>query len=296
MRRILGIIAVYTVAIAGLSAMAYGVISLVVNTGVEREFIAQNRMYARLYPRLEEREALIRDVVKDLQYRDEGIYNDIFHSPAPVLDPTADLDLSQWNDTVPEQRIASDVYSKAVMLSQRAGKVEENFADIFYALASRKAAVPPMRSPLEGVRYAQIGASVGMKTNPSYKTSVQHNGIDIMAAQGTPVLATAPGVVITIRRSSKGSGNEVEILHNGQYVTRYSHLASVYVGMRQRVSAGSVIGSVGMTGVSFAPHLHYEVRKAGEIMNPANYMFASFTPYDYPNVLYMASNTLQSMD
>lgn len=296
MRRILGIIAVYSIAIAGLSAMVYGVVSLVVNTGVEREFIAQNRMYARLYPRLEEREALIRDVVKDLQYRDEGIYNDIFHSPAPVLDPTADLDLSQWNDTVPEQRIASDVYSKAVMLSQRAGKVEENFADIFYALASRKAAVPPMRSPLEGVRYAQIGASVGMKTNPSYKTSVQHNGIDIMAAQGTPVLATAPGVVITIRRSSKGSGNEVEILHNGQYVTRYSHLASVYVGMRQRVSAGSVIGSVGMTGVSFAPHLHYEVRKGGEVMNPANYMFASFTPYDYPNVLYMASNTLQSMD
>lgn len=296
MRRILGIIAVYTVAIAGLSAMVYGVVSLVVNTGVEREFIAQNRMYARLYSRLEEREALIRYVVKDLQYRDEGIYNDIFHSPAPVLDPTANLDLSQWNDTVPEQRIASDVYSKAVMLSQRAGKVEKNFADIFYALASRKVAVPPMRSPLEGVRYAQIGASVGMKTNPSYKTSVQHNGIDIMAAQGTPVLATAPGVVITIRRSSKGSGNEVEILHNGQYVTRYSHLASVYVGMRQRVSAGSVIGSVGMTGVSFAPHLHYEVRKGGEVMNPANYMFASFTPYDYPNVLYMASNTLQSMD
>lgn len=296
MRRILGILAVYTVAIVGLSTVAYGVICLFLDTDIERELIAQNKLYKELYPEMEKRGESLSRAASYLSYRDEKIYNDIFQSPAPVLDPAGNLDLSQWNDTVPEQRIARDVYSKALAMSEKALAVEENFEKIFYALASPGAAVPPMRSPLEGIGYAQIGASVGMKSNPSFKTTVQHNGIDIMAAQGTPVVAAASGVVTGIRHSSKGAGNEVEITHKGQYVTSYSHLASLYVRNGQYVTAGTVIGSVGMTGVSFAPHLHYEVHRDGKAMDPANYMFASFEPYDYANVLYMASNTQQSMD
>lgn len=296
MKRTLGVIAVYLVAIAGISTLAYGVISLVVNTDVERRLIEQNRQYSQLYPKMVEKQKLLLEAAAALQYKDEEIYNEIFQSPAPVLDPAGNLDLSSLNDTIPEHQIEMDVYSRSASLSDRAGTVERNFEKIFYALADRKTAVPPMISPVKGIGYAQIGASVGVKSNPSYKTSVQHRGLDIIASQGTPVLATAPGVVVTIRHSSKGEGNEVEILHKGLYLTCYAHLASVYVRMGQAVKAGNVIGSVGMSGISFAPHLHYEVHRDGKIIDPANCLFASFSPYDYTNVLYMAANTQQSMD
>lgn len=296
MKRMLGVIAVYLIAIAGISTLAYGVISLVVNTDVERKLIEQNRQYRQLYPKMVRKQKLLWEATAALQYKDEGIYNEIFQSPAPVLDPAGNMDLSSLNDTVPERQIERDVYSRAAVLSQKAEAVERNFEKIFYALANPGTVVPPMISPVSGIGYAQIGASVGVKTNPSYKTGVQHNGLDILASQGTPVVSTAPGTVVTIRHSSKGDGNEVEILHKGLYLTCYAHLASVYVRLGQAVKAGSVIGSVGMTGISFAPHLHYEVHRDGKIIDPANCLFASFTPYDYTNVLYMAANTQQSMD
>lgn len=296
MKRILGVIAIYLIAITGLTALAYGVISLMVYTDVESRLLEQNRQYRQLYPKMVKKQKLLWDATTALQYKDEEIYKEIFQSPAPVIDPAGNLDLSRLNDTIPERQIEMDVYSRAASLSVKAEAVEKNFEKIFCALADPKATVPPMLSPIKGIGYAQVGASVGVKSNPFYKTSVQHNGLDIMAAQGTPVLATAPGVVVTIRHSSKGEGNEVEILHKGLYLTCYAHLASVYVRMGQPVNAGSAIGSVGMTGISFAPHLHYEVHRDGKIIDPANCLFASFSPYDYTNVLYMATNTQQSMD
>ena len=155
---------------------------------------------------------------------------------------------------------------------------------------------PPMKSPIEGLKYAQVGSSVGQKLNPFYKVLAHHDGVDLIAGQGTPVLATADGVVTDVRKSGKGLGNVVEITHEGGYVTTFAHLEDIVVRKGEKVKAGKKLASVGMSGNSFAPHLHYEIRKDGKIEDPVNYMFGSFFPEEYMKVAYMAATTGQSMD
>ena len=152
-----------------------------------------------------------------------------------------------------------------------------------------------MRLPLDGITYSQVGASTGMKMDPFYKAYVYHEGLDLIVTRGTPVKATAAGTVQKVQTSKK-LGKTVEVLHDGGYVTIYAHLESVQVRAGQKLQAGQKLGTVGMSGKAFAPHLHYEVRRDGEFLNPVNCIFASVTPDEYTNMLYMSVNTKQSMD
>lgn len=142
----------------------------------------------------------------------------------------------------------------------------------------------------------KVGASIGQKINPFYKVMSQHNGVDLVAGQGTPVLAAGNGIVEDVIRSGKGLGNIVKIAHDDGFVTVYAHLEDIVVRKGERVTAGRKIANVGISGNSFAPHLHYEVYKDGKVMDPVNYFFASFTPAEYAKVAYMAATTGQSMD
>ena len=153
-----------------------------------------------------------------------------------------------------------------------------------------------MMVPVEGLKPAQVGASLGQKINPFYKVMSQHNGIDLIVGQGTPVLAAGDGIVTDVRRSGKGLGNVVEITHNGGYVTVYAHLEDIVVRKGERVKAGKKLAGVGISGNSFAPHLHYEVRRDGEVLDPVNFFFATFTPEEYTRAAYLAATTGQSMD
>ena len=156
--------------------------------------------------------------------------------------------------------------------------------------------MPPMTNPLKNYSFAQTGASVGDKINPFYKVSIRHNGLDMIAPSGEPVYASADGVVRNVIRSRKGLGNVVEIDHGNGYVTRYAHLADVEVRKGRKVKRGNRIGYVGVSGNSFAPHLHYEVVRDTLILDPVNHLFASVTPEEYMNILVMSVSTGQSMD
>ena len=153
-----------------------------------------------------------------------------------------------------------------------------------------------MTNPLKNYSFAQTGASTGSRINPFYKVSMQHNGLDMIAPSGEPVYAAADGTVSNVIRSRKGLGNVVEIDHGNGYMTRYGHLADVEVRKGRKLTKGTRIGYVGVSGNSFAPHLHYEVIKDTLVMDPVNYMFASVTPEEYVNMLVMSVTTGQSMD
>jgi len=156
--------------------------------------------------------------------------------------------------------------------------------------------LPPLSLPLEDISYVQVGASVGDKMNPFYKVNARHNGLDVIATPGDPVLAAAKGRVTRVVRSFKGEGNVVEITHAGGYVTRYCHLGDIYVSQGQAVAAGRKVAAVGLSGNSLVPHLHFEILKDGQYRDPVHYFFASVSPSDYANMLYMSVNTGQSMD
>ena len=184
---------------------------------------------------------------------------------------------------------------KLVSLEASAARIEADFGRIFEQLADRKS-LPPLSLPLKSVSPAQTGASTGMKLSPFLKVRTQHNGLDLLSPQGERVLATADGTVTHVAHSVKGSGNVVEITHDSGYVTRYAHLGDISVSRGQRVKRGMRIGTVGMTGNSFAPHLHYEVLRDSVVLDPVNFLFASVSPKTYADMVFMSVSTEQSMD
>ncbi|GAA0266721.1 hypothetical protein GCM10009127_02850 [Alteraurantiacibacter aestuarii] len=134
----------------------------------------------------------------------------------------------------------------------------------------------PSRMPVDGVR---LTSGYGMRNHPILSQRRQHNGVDLAAPSGTPVFATADGLVG--RAEYYGSyGNYVQIEHGGDLETRYAHLSSYTVSAGDEVNKGDLIGYIGSTGRSTGPHLHYEVRVEGEAVNPIPYMVAQYAELD----------------
>ena len=286
----------YFIVSATLALIYYLVFSLFISTDTERKLLRENRMYARIYPEMQRREQLIEDVVDGLALKDAKIYNEIFNAAPPAIQPLATTDYLDAVDTIPDRDIVEHTSRKVAALQSRAASTEANFRKLFTLLSSSGVAAPPLSLPLKDISYAQVGASCGEKLNPFYKVPVQHNGIDLLSPQGSDVLAAADGTVTEVIHSRKGMGNVVEITHEGGYVTRYAHLSDILVRKGASVRRGAKIADVGISGNSFAPHLHYEVLRDGVPLDPVNFFFASVTPEEYADFLYMASATGQSMD
>lgn len=127
----------------------------------------------------------------------------------------------------------------------------------------------PLRQPVGG--RLDVTSGFGARRDPFYGRLALHTGIDLREDYGSAVCAVAAGMV-TIAGSESGYGTLVEIDHGNGYATRYAHLSAVSVAVGQKVGVGALIGRVGTTGRSTGPHLHYEVRIAGEPVDPARYL------------------------
>ena len=253
-------------------------------------------MYAKEFPELERKEKLLSGVLEGLKVRDNNIYEEIFHTAAPDLDYLSTVSFLNGLDSIPGEDIVLSSAGKLELLEASAARVEDNFRRIMELIEDKDFVIPPMTNPLREFSFAQTGASVGNKINPFYKVSIRHNGLDLIAPSGEPVYAAADGVVQDVIRSRKGLGNVVVIDHGNGYLTRYAHLADVEARKGRKLKRGTRIGFVGVSGNSFAPHLHYEVIKDTLILDPVNHFFASVSPEEYVNMVIMSVNTGQSMD
>ena len=286
---------IYMASTLTLAVLAYIVISLVFSTDLERRLRQENRMYKKIYSTLTPKVDLIGDAVASLQYKDDDIYEVVFRSKAPEVDPLAASAVTYASDTIPDRKLQIYTAVKADSLLAGAASVEASFDAVIKMLSAPGNVIPPMSLPFEDVSYHQVGASVGKKMSPFYNAYVQHNGLDFLMPRGTSVLAAAGGIV-RASAFSRSTGTTVRIEHEGGYETVYAHLESAKVHQGQRVKKGDVIGTVGMSGKASAPHLHYMIIKDGMPLNPADHLFASISVEDYADILYMSINTLQSMD
>lgn len=286
----------FLVATLSMTVLYYVVFALVFSTETERRLKAEIDMYEREMPELERKERLLSDVVEGLKARDNRIYEEIFHMAAPDMDRLSAMGFSADLDSIPDDNIVRYAEGKLVSMEQSAERVEENFRRVMAAVTDSGFVMPPMTNPLEDYTFAQTGASVGSKINPFYKVPMQHNGLDMLAHSGEPVHAAADGVVKEVIKSRKGLGNVIVIDHGDGYVTRYAHLADMQVSKGRKVKRGACIGYVGVSGTSFAPHLHYEVLRDTVVLDPINHLFASVTPEEYMNMMVMSVSTGQSLD
>lgn len=285
----------YFLITASLAVVYYLIFALLVNTDSERVLKRENQMYARMFDELTRKEELVGEVIEGLKVKDDRIFRQLFNSDAPDLGIMYPEGFLSMIDSVDDNDILEYVGKKLDLLEDASGKVENNFRHVMEVMESGRQ-LPPMTTPLNDFSYARTGASTGEKINPFYKVAVAHGGLDLISQQGEPVYAVANGTVKAVDHSTKGLGNVVTIDHGNGYSTRYAHLENTRVSRGQKVTKGKQIGQVGMSGNSFAPHLHYEVMKDTTRLDPLNFMFASVSPEEYMAMLFMSFNTGQSMD
>lgn len=157
----------------------------------------------------------------------------------------------------------------------------------------------PSIMPVENTEDSKLASGFGVRVNPFHKGNYHHPGVDFTTSRGSKVFATASGRVLRAVKSSDlqaGYGNYVDIEHANGLVTRYAHLDNVTVHPAQRIEKGAVIGTVGMTGGTVAPHVHYEIIRKGEQVDPLPYMLEGITSNQYTELQKLGAKKNQSLD
>ena len=241
-------------------------------------------------------------VLDDLQKRDDNIYRLIFEAdPIPKSIRKAGYggvnryqDLTGFNNS--ELVIST---SKKIDQVTKQLYIQSKSFDEIIELAQNKttmlASIPAIQ-PVSNKDLSRMASGFGNRIHPIYKTRKFHAGMDFSAKTGTPIYATGDGEISKIKRSRKGYGNHVVINHGFGYKTLYAHMSKYIVKKRQKVKRGDIIGYVGNTGTSVAPHLHYEVHKDGKKINPVNFYYNDLTPEQFEKMLLISSQSNQSFD
>jgi murein DD-endopeptidase MepM/ murein hydrolase activator NlpD len=154
----------------------------------------------------------------------------------------------------------------------------------------------PAIMPISNNDLTRTASGFGLRIHPYYKITKFHYGMDFTAPQGTEVYVTADGVVERTIQDKRGYGNHIIIDHGYGYKTVYAHLDRFNVRRGQKIKRGDIIGFVGNTGLSLAPHLHYEVHLNNIAVDPSNYYFNDLTAEEYERMIEIASRSGQSFD
>jgi murein DD-endopeptidase MepM/ murein hydrolase activator NlpD len=177
--------------------------------------------------------------------------------------------------------------------------VQSKSLDVILKLAEAKSdflsAIPAIQ-PVRNENLKRLASGFGYRTDPFTKVRKMHEGMDFTAKTGTPIYATGDGVVVKADNSASGYGNHIVIRHGFGYETLYAHLSKYKTRAGRRVKRGDVIGYVGSTGRSEAPHLHYEVHKDNKVVNPLNFYYGNISAVEYVVIAQLANQENQSLD
>lgn len=280
-----------------LAILYYIIFALLFNTKREERLLRENQVLNAEYSRTTERLGLLEEVVTDLTVKDREIYKSIFKSLPPDVTSGYNRALYAQLDSSSDLSLVNLTSDKIKFTQYLASEQEKRIENIYKLLSEYpNLSNLPTIIPIKGFSISQTGAGVGLKIHPFYKTKIEHTGIDLLAALGTEVVATAEGVVNLLVRSDRGRGNQIKIDHTNGLESYYAHLGELFVRQGQRVKQGDVIARVGNSGLSFAPHLHYEIIVNGNAIDPVNFFFASLSPNDYREMMIAAINSGQSLD
>ena len=246
--------------------------------------------------------ALMDEALAAIEERDNSIYRVYFNSD-PISNEVRRAGLggkNRYKDL--EDFNTSDLIigsTKKVDEIMKALAVQSVSLDEITKLAKRKALLLksiPAIQPVKNEELKQMASGFGYRSDPFTKIRKFHKGMDFSAKSGTPIYATGDGIVKKADGTVSGFGNHIEINHGYGYMTLYAHLSKYKVKAGQKVKRGDIIGYVGSTGRSEAPHLHYEVHKNGEVVNPLNFYYGSISAKEYVLITKLANQENQSLD
>jgi murein DD-endopeptidase MepM/ murein hydrolase activator NlpD len=265
---------------------------------LKRELKGLQQNYELLNNKLEQ----FQKVIVDLEQRDQNIYRTIFEAE-PIPSSIRNMGyggIEKYKDMEGYQNseLIINTTKKADKIAKRLYIISKSFDEISRLAANKKdmlASIPAIQ-PVKVRNFSNISSGFGIRIDPIYKVPKFHYGLDFTARIGTPVYATGNGRVWKVEYSRGGYGMDIVVDHGFGYRTLYAHLSKFYVYAGQKVSRGEMIGAIGNTGKSTAPHLHYEVMKNGEKVNPVYFLSNDLTPEEYEKVLILSEQTKQTLD
>jgi murein DD-endopeptidase MepM/ murein hydrolase activator NlpD len=255
------------------------------------------------YEKLNQDVELLNKVLANVENRDDNIYRVVLGAePIEKSIREAGVGGADRYADIREKDIQHD--KLVIALHEKVDKlrrklyIESKSQDDVVRMAENKeklfAAIPAIQ-PIANKQLIALASGFGYRIHPIYKVKKMHSGIDFAAEIGTPIYATADGVVIKADVKFSGYGKMVEIDHGFGYHSRYAHMHDFTVRSGQNIKRGDLIGYVGNTGLSTAPHLHYEVLINGAHVDPVHYFFNDLTPAEYEKILELASTENQSL-
>lgn len=271
-----------------------------INSPKEKILARENIQYKEQLRRLQMHVSELSMVIGELQDKDAKIYRSIFEADPVNFKPKFNPNDKKYKlaEGFDDAEVINDLSKKIENITSLVTIQTKSF-DELKKLADNKsdflASIPAIQ-PIANKDLKRIASGFGYRIHPIYKTTKLHSGIDFTAPTRTPVYATGNGSIIFAKYEGRGYGNHIIINHGFGYKSLYGHLSSIEVFERQKVKRGELIGYVGNTGTSTAPHLHYEVIKGERKVNPINYFFNDISESDYEAIRDLSARPTQSFD
>ena len=296
--RVFGFIAAAVVTAGLISFLAFRFIG----SPNEKLLRAENERMKDRYRELSKQTTKIEQQMKELEDRDNEVYRSIFEAnPIPDSARLKQLEKEQQIAKVEgmdQDDLINSIITSLNNMSSRIKAQHTSYKDLAGMMNNKEKllASTPAIQPVSNTDLKRIASGFGYRIDPVYKTVKLHPGLDFSAPAGTPIYATADGMIEFAGNRGDGYGNNVIINHGYGYKTLYGHMFRVKARGGQRVKRGEVIGWVGSTGKSTGPHCHYEVIKNGNKIDPIYFFYNDLTPEQFDRLLKLAAASNQSFD
>ncbi len=273
-----------------------------VGSPAEKLLRTQNEQLKDRYRQLNGQVKNIQQQMSELEKRDNDVYRSIFEAK-PIPDSARAEAMERQMEVAHVEslqgyELVSSIQTSLANLSSRIAIQKKSYQELASLLNNKEKllAATPAIQPVSNKDLSRIASGFGYRIDPVYKTVKFHAGLDFTAPQGTPIYATADGVIKTAGLSDGGYGNYVVIDHGYGYETLYGHMVRIKARRGQRVKRGEVIGYVGSTGKSTGPHCHYEIHKNGQKLDPVYFFYNDLSPQQFDQLLKRAAASNQSFD
>ena len=299
-RRVIGLIFRLFVWISA-ALLYYACFALLFDTPEEYQMREQTDRLRAEYEQLNSRYDSLEMILDNITVRDQSVFRILFET-----DPY-DLDIEQQeqrlanyekNISKSKKQLLAELPTKIDELNKRCSKLEESWRkinELSENMGAKVNAIPSIQ-PVINKQLTLLTAGYGTIINPFYRTLKSHQGVDYTVGEGSSIFATADGTIKEISDKNSTLGKTIIIDHGNGYQTSYSHLLSVGVRRGQKVQRGDIIALSGNSGLSLAPHLHYEVKYNGMRIDPIHYFFMELSPEEYQRIIRIAQSGMQSFD
>ena len=253
------------------------------------------------YQILEERMDISVSVLTELEERDDNLYRSIFEAE-PISKDVRNMGFGgsarfEELNKLSKAELVKSTYSKMELLERKLYVQSKSFDEIAKMVTNKEdmlASIPAI-TPVQRTS-TWVASGFGWRIDPIYKTRKFHYGMDFSGQNGVDIYSTGNGKIVKVRKSRRGYGNQIIVDHGYGYKTSYSHLSKILVRRGQEVKRGELIGLMGSTGKSTAPHLHYEVYKGDRKVNPIYFFYNDLSAEEYDELIKLVDANKQSFD